>query len=228
MRRRPRRNPRRPKLLSLFDLSGQWAEPWREDGRFDVFLFDRARSAAEDINLVQAEDWDDVAVVLAAPPCTLLTKVAAQWRHLHTDEERAAALGLIERTLALVRAWRPGVWALENPPGLASHLFRGREVTKLVFQPWEYAGWLRPDDPSLRVRGVELRDRYSKATAIWGAFDRPRKDPLERLDRWGRHTAITWVPPGPQRACIRSRTPLGFARAFYESNVERALAAWRW
>jgi hypothetical protein len=219
--RERRANPGRPLVLSLFDLTGHWARPWTEDSRFAVKLFDISRSRDEDVMLIKPAEWQDVRVLLAAPPCTLLAVSAAHSRSRHTSAERGAALALVRRTLQLVRAWRPRVWAIENPPGLMSHELRA--LPSILFHPWEFAGWLRATDPSLYVRATDLRDRYSKRTKIWGRFAEPVPRPLPRVDDWDGQTAISWIAPGPLRAQLRAQTPMGFARAFYAANVERAL-----
>lgn len=206
---------RRPAVISLFDYSGVWAQPWVDDGRFAVYTFDRQRSALEDVFELNPDDYADVRLVLAAPPCTHFTVASNRnWPQYDADGRTAASVALVEQTLALIEAWAPAVWALENPkvgrlPRLVPAL---RDVSHWDFSPWQFAGWA--DDPA--------SEAYQKSTRIWGTAERPEERPVARADvlgTGGKQTAVSWVSPGKDRANIRSKTPQGFARAFYAANV---------
>jgi hypothetical protein len=221
--RRPRDVDRekRPLVVSLFDLSGEWSKPWRTE--FDVVCVDIQRDPAHDVLKLRPETFDNVAVVLAAPPCTHFTVASSRlWKTYDADGRTAASVALVEATLRLIAAWNPALWALENPvsgrlPKLVPEI---GAASNWQFHPWMYAGWA--DDPE--------SEAHSNGTRIWGPATRPVERPVDRWDdNLGhagktRQTAISWMSPGPERANRRSKTPSGFARAFYASNRDKALA----
>jgi hypothetical protein len=55
-------------------------------------------------------------------------------------------------------------------------------------------------DPQFIFNPCDFGDAYTKKTLLWGKFN------------------IHYCPPGERRKEIRSITPAGFARAFYEAN----------
>jgi hypothetical protein len=71
------------------------------------------------------------------------------------------------------------------------------------FNPNEFAGWDAPDEC------------YTKKTGIWGNFKIPEKRALPVSgDSW-----IMRLGGKSERTKeLRSMTPLGFSRAFYEAN----------
>ena len=77
----------------------------------------------------------------------------------------------------------------------------------MTFHPWEYAA-------------LEEQDNYTKKTCLWfgNGFVMPSKQPNGNLglpdDRIHRASL------GDDRANFRSATPMGFARAVFESNKE--------
>lgn len=84
--------------------------------------------------------------------------------------------------------------ALENPVGRLSQYLGKPDMT---FQPNVF------DDP------------YTKRTCLWGDFnpDLPKKE--VKPDEGSR---MLNLPPSPDRAKLRSKTPEGFAKAFCEAN----------
>jgi len=64
---------------------------------------------------------------------------------------------------------------------------------------------------------AEPNDGYHKRTCLWvgGGFKMPERRPIPLNSK---PDFIHRCPPGPERANIRSATPLGFARAVYEAN----------
>lgn len=225
----------RPTVVSLFDLTGHWAQPWANDGRFDVFTVD-LQSGGNVLDLTPAS-FSNVKVVLAAPPCTHFTTASTRhWPRYDVEGSTAHSTLLVNQTLKLIDAWRPKVWGLENPKAgrLKTLVPRLADTPRFNFDPYMYAGYLDqealdpgPGDGSFRAQANRAfkTERYRKGTAIYGECNTPTPMSLDPLDtELGGQTAISSVPPGPQRANIRSATPRGFAYAFYLANVERALA----
>jgi hypothetical protein len=177
-------------ILSLFDASGVWSEPYREAG-YEVEQIDL--SLGRDVRLLELPSCR-VHGILSAPPCTVFANSGARWER--TDEELAQALSLVDAVFRLVHVCRPTWWVLENPVG---KLPRWIGLPRMSFDPCDYG------------------DPYTKRTCLWGEFSEPRKllrtavAPVEG-------SKMHRLPPGPERTALRSTTPPGFARAFYESN----------
>jgi len=59
-------------------------------------------------------------------------------------------------------------------------------------------------------------DPYTKRTALWGKFNRPLTHPINPTQGSKMHTF--YGGRSNQTKTMRSITPLGFARAFFEAN----------
>jgi len=199
-------------VLSLFDHSGEWASPYAEAGH-NVFTVDMKEgpnvSWVTDINDFTAaklmeflEDFSpsgDVDVVLAACPCTHFTVSGAQyWKAKDADGRTQEAVELVHQTLRAIGFLKPDVWALENPVG---------RLNKLVPELADYG-------PTY-VQPFWFGNEYSKKTGLWGRFNKdlprnevePGESPIMKLGGKSEKTKE-----------LRSITPRGFARAFYEAN----------
>jgi hypothetical protein len=93
-----------------------------------------------------------------------------------------------------VAIYDPRWWVLENPVG---------RLKDYIGPPAHYY------DP------CDYGDPYTKRTCLWGRFRMPFK--TSRVEPTG-GSKMHLVPPGPERKNIRSATPAGFARAFFEAN----------
>lgn len=129
--------------------------------------------------------------VLVAPPCTMFASSGARWAR--TDKQMLEALSIVDACLRIILTSKPVWWALENPIG---KLQRWLGKPAMYFQPYEYG------------------DPYTKRTALWGEFTPPLKNPVEPTEGG----KIWRMPPSPDRQALRSITPQGFAKAFYEAN----------
>lgn len=199
-------------VISLFDYTGNMLRPWAEAGfechavdiqHCDGFADGVYRHKIDLLNRPQELylrfPEGSIAFVAAFPPCTHLAVSGARWfkgkglRDLHDSIAMFA-------TAAEFCEWSGAPYLIENPVSTISTYWRKPDCT---FHPHEYAG-------------LEPSDNYTKKTCLWtgGGFVMPRKRPGQSTpdDR------IHKCPPGPERANIRSATPMGFARAVYESN----------
>jgi hypothetical protein len=177
-------------ILDLCGGSGSWSQPYRDAG-YRVEVVDLRDGA--DVRFFEPPGFG-VHGVLAAPPCTVFASSGARWPR--TDGEMAAALALVDACLRIIVVTRPRWWALENPVG---KLGRWLGKPRMYFDPFEFG------------------DPYTKRTCIWGEFSVPR--PVERT--WTEPvegSRMHRMPPGPERAALRSVTPAGFASAFFEAN----------
>jgi hypothetical protein len=80
----------------------------------------------------------------------------------------------------------------------------------MKFDPWEFG------------------DPYTKKTCLWGKFNIPKKTPCEPIPgiaedghnspRKRFPSKMHLLPPTADRSTLRSMTPEGFAKAFFEAN----------
>ena len=145
-----------------------------------------------DVRLLQRLDVP-VHGILASPPCTVFANSGAWIKR--TDQEMIDALSIVDACLRAVVIYRPQWWALENPIG---KLRRYLGDPKLLFHPCDYG------------------DPYTKKTLLWGEFTPPRKRPVTPVLGSKMTTRLGGSDPKQKR--MRSMTPPGFARAFFEAN----------
>ncbi len=157
-------------------------------------------------------EWD---MVIAFPPCTHLAGSGARWLTDHWVKKKTAPGGRYwhdgtAKRLAqwhalefVKRLWRsrrtdgaliPRI-AVENPVGMLSSLWR---KPNQIIQPWEY--WT----------GAPGQGEVKK-TCLW-LCGLPRLTPTTPQET-GRHQACWLMPPGPDRAMLRSLTYPGIALA---------------
>ncbi len=194
-------------ILSLFDYSGRWSRPYKENG-YDVFQVDIKLGI--DILELQPEDlpFESVYGILAAPPCTDFAGSGAQyWKAKDLDGRTEASLALVRKTLDFVDVYAPKFWALENPVGRLPTLVP-RLGKPWYFNPNEFAGWLEGEEAD--------RECYTKRTGLWGEFEVPVKKPLPVSP--GGSWIMRLGGKSERTKELRSMTPLGFAYAFYEAN----------
>jgi hypothetical protein len=194
-------------ILSLFDYSGRWSRPYKENG-YDVFQVDIKLGI--DILELQPEDlpFESVYGILAAPPCTDFAGSGAQyWKAKDDDGRTEASLALVRKTLDFVDVYDPKFWALENPVGRLPRLVP-RLGKPWYFNPNQFAGYLEGEEAE--------RECYTKRTGLWGEFNIPvvKELPVSPGGSW-----IMKLGGKSERTKeLRSMTPLGFAYAFYEAN----------
>jgi hypothetical protein len=155
------------------------------------------RLAGYDVRLVTLPDRDvrdyeppaGVHGILAAPPCTDFAVSGARWWALKGEPD----LSVVNACLELVEECSPAWWCLENPVGRLKNYI---------------GGWVHAFDP------CDYGDPYTKKTCLWGSFQMPTKKPVVPTEGSKMHR----LPESPKRAVLRSVTPPGFARAFFEAN----------
>lgn len=183
-------------ILSLFDYSGNWSNPYKEAG-YQVFQVD----IKLDIDILTLEPRDlpnRIYGILAAPPCTDFASSGAQyWKAKDQDGRTAQSLKLVDKVLELVDYYDPYFWCLENPVGRLARL------RPAVGKPW----YFNPCD---------YGDPYTKKTGLWGNFNTAlektpvKPDPNSWIMKLGGKSERTKE--------LRSMTPPGFAKAFFKAN----------
>ena len=130
--------------------------------------------------------WD---LIIAHPPCTDLAVSGARWFQEKRADGRQAKS--IEFFMAFANANAPRI-AIENPIGIMSSIYRKPDQ---IIQPWQYG------------------HGETKATCLWLNGLPPLK-PTKIVG--GREQRVWKMPPGPDRAKLRSKTLPGIARAMAE------------
>lgn len=203
---------RTKKILSLFDHTGAWSKPYADAGyqvftldiqgganRFGAFDLCDFESCADLFEFLDDYDMHAVDGILAAVPCTDFSASGARWwKGKDATGDTAHSVSLARLTLEIIETLRPAWWAIENPVG---------RLPKLVPE-------LKPFGP-VYFQPYEFGDPYTKKTGLWGEFNTNlTKNPVEPTEG----SKMWKIPPGPERANLRSATPQGFAESFFKAN----------
>lgn len=209
-------------ILDLCGGTGAWSRPYAEAG-YDVRLI---TLPDYDVRTYQRQRFEVIWGVLAAPPCTEFAVSGARWWATKPPELLEEALAVVKACLCIIEDTLPRWWALENPVG---RLPRYIGKYRYTFQPWEYGDpWLKHTciwgehripvkHPCAKPEGGTGRWRYSLTNCL---SPKPTAEQLARLVRTGM-IPPDWIHrlgPCPDRAMLRSITPPGFARSFFEAN----------
>ena len=187
-------------ILDLCGGTGAWSRPYKEAG-YDVRLI-----TLPDYDVRTYAPPESVYGVLAAPPCTHLASSGARWFKQKGKEALFEALAVVDACMRIILISSPVFWALENPVGRLVHYLHKPQI---YFNPCDYG------------------DPYTKKTALWGNFNIPVKKLCgEVLDHNETHnnpqkrfpSKMHLIPPSANRSELRSITPSGFAKAFFEAN----------
>lgn len=178
-------------IYSLCDYSGNWAKPYEDNG-YDVVLVDV--KTGQDTRLLIKPNRE-VYGILAAPPCTVFASSGAKWKSLRPISEVLEGLSVVDACLRFVFACNPHFWALENPIGWLG----------------DYIG-----SPVYYFDPCDFGDAYTKKTCLWGKFNPPIKNRIEPTEGSKLHT--NYGGRSEHTKTMRSLTPIGFAKAFYEAN----------
>ncbi|MFL1616169.1 DNA cytosine methyltransferase [Acinetobacter baumannii] len=195
-------------VLSLFDLSGVWSQPWADAG-YAVYRFDiQDDPDIGDVNKFSIEffndifgsfDGNDIYAILAACPCTdFAVSGARHFAQKDADGRTELSIELVRQTLRTIEYFKPAIWAIENPVGRIEKL-AGLQPWRLSFDPYH------------------LGDTYTKKTCVWGRFnaDLPIL-PVEPVEGSKMHRLYGGKSLKTKNA--RSVTPEGFAYGFFMAN----------
>jgi hypothetical protein len=209
-------------VLSLCDLTGNFAKPWLDAG-YSAILVDpqhgldsyerTGRGGAVTrlpLTVEQAMEYtigdqlDEVVFVAGFPPCTDMAVSGARWFETKRQADpyyQAKAVAVAEQCRTIGRL-SGAPWFVENPVSILSSVF-GKP--NHIFDPHEYTAF-------------EPADNYTKKTCLWtgGGFVMP--DPHIDTTLGEPDNRIHFASPGPERANFRSATPMGFARAVFAAN----------
>ena len=195
-------------VLSLFDHTTNFVRPWADAG-FLCYCVDLQHPTGEqwEGNIVRVgADLQEYlpprgryVFCAAFPPCTHLAVSGARWFRGKGLGKLAESIGLFHRATQIC-AWTGAPYLVENPVSTISTYWRPPDFT---FDPCDYG------------------DPWTKKTCLWtgGGFVMPQKRRVEPV----LGSLIHRLPPGPDRANLRSATPAGFARAVFEANCDESV-----
>lgn len=176
--------------------SGSWSRPYKEAG-YDVRLV-----TIPEFDVRTYSPPENVYGILAAPPCTEFAVSGARWWKGKDPRLLDEALDVVDACLDIIGSYDDlAFWALENPIGRLKRL-----------------RWDRLGEPALTFNPCDYGDPYTKRTQLWGDFNLPAKNPVEPRYvelKGGKRQPYNY---GWKSAEERSKTPEGFARAFFEAN----------
>jgi len=183
-------------ILDLCGGSGAWSQPYAEAG------YDRRIITFPNYDVRKYHPLSNVYGVLAAPPCNCFSRVGARWwSDMNADGRTIEAVSIFTACWILCQI-ASEFWCLENPPG----------------RQYKLMPWL--DRPTWQFQPYYFGNPWVKQTYLWGRFTPPLPTnivtPIEtkRAPSGHKYGRIPSLP----RSIVRSITPDGFARAFYEAN----------
>lgn len=199
-------------IISIYDYTGNWVQDYISAG-YPVMLWDKKVEG----DILEGFSWLlmqieatglDVYGLLAACPCTDFAVSGARW-FAEKDKPKSGfepfdnttelSIALVEIVLHMVDLIKPkGFWVIENPVGRIETLVPAiKPFRRMSFQPLDFG------------------DPYTKKTILWGEFnDKLVKKPA--LNLYGSMMHNLW--PSDSRAELRSTTPRGFSKAFFNAN----------
>lgn len=177
-------------ILDLCGGTGAWSKPYKDAG-YDVRLI-----TLPDNDVRSYIPPDNVYGILAAPPCTHFSgSGAVWWKEKDIDGRTLLDTQILTHCLRIIAESRPKFWVLENPVGRIINWI-GKPV--MYFNPCDYG------------------DPYTKKTCLWGIFNMPTKTPVEPTE--GSKLHLKYGGKSERTKMMRSITPAGFAKAFFEAN----------
>lgn len=177
-------------ILDLCGGTGSWSRPYKEAGY--------------DVRLITLPEYDvrtyippeGVYGILAAPPCTEFASSGARWfAEKDWDGRTMESMGVLIAVLEIIARSQPTFWALENPVG---RIRRWMHRPTMTFDPCDFG------------------DPYTKKTHLWGRFNIPDRNPVEPTE--GSRMWKCYGGKSERTKMMRSITPPGFAKAFFEAN----------
>lgn len=168
-------NKKKYKILSLFDYTGNWSRPWKENG-YEVIQVDLQLG----MNIL---DWNYTQIpknqvygILAACPCTdFALSGARHFKRKDQDGSTEKSKQLVYKTLEIIDYFKPNFWVVENPMSRIHKCCPELGEVKYKFNPCDFAGYLSKEQ--------QENERYNKQTWLWGEFKEPIRKRLEPLQK---------------------------------------------
>lgn len=206
-------------IISFYDYTKAWVKPYIDAG-YPVICWDKKLEGCilEGFTKlhIQIENCIDAGIkpygFLFAPPCTDFS-VSGAWTWPEKDKPQTGyepfesttelSTALVEICLHFVDLFQPQFWALENPVGRIESLCPElKPFRKLIFNPCDYG------------------DPYTKKTILWGQFNPElKRTPVQPIKVCAQGSWLQKLGGKSEKTkALRSATPKGFAKAFFEAN----------
>lgn len=202
-------------LISLFDLTGNASQPYREDPNWDVTQVD-IQLGSDIFEFDYRGEWFrrgcPAVGVIAMIPCTdYALSGAKHFSRKDSDGTTAESQRLVNQVHEIILYLKSKqalqFWQVENPMTRIHKLNPWLGEITQRFDPCDFAGY----DP------IPDNSRYNKQTWLFGEFNEMTLKRLEPLQKdnpgWRKYGGNSLSTKN-----ARSVTPLGFAYAFYEAN----------
>lgn len=190
-------------ILDLCGGTGAWSKPYKDAG-YDVRLI-----TLPHYDVLTYEPPDKVHGVIAAPPCTHFSIACNRlWEQKDRDGRTIEGLKVLIACLRIIAKTNPEWWVIENPVGRMKK-FMG--------------------NPDYTFQFTDFGFPCKKKSLLWGKFNHPPKQHHEynaiyKLEEIDYKMPELYKMQGivetdhSRRAAVRSITPEGFAKAFFEVN----------
>ncbi len=215
-------------ILSLFDHTGAWSQPYVDAGytvvRYDIKNGDDLMDFGRLMDDVEEHisEGREIVGILSAPPCTsfavsgarwwqkehdavsedMVAKKYGEWAKQHFERPLDYANTLVAVVKLVVAQANPKFYVAENPVGRIAEQNHLPEPT-LVFNPHNYG------------------DPYTKRTHLWGEFNADL--PLNNVEATLGSLIHKLRGDDPKQKAMRSATPEGFSYAFFVANNTSSL-----
>lgn len=177
-------------ILDLCGGTGSWSKPYKDAG-YDVRVI-----TLPEFDVTNYQPPKNVYGILAAPPCTHFAGSGAMWWKAKDKDGRTLTdTQILAHCLMIILKTKPKFWVLENPVG---RIVKWLGKPKMYFNPCDYG------------------DPYTKKTCLWGDFNIPKKNPVKPTE--GSKLHMKYGGKSERTKMMRSITPQGFAKAFFEAN----------
>lgn len=191
-------------ILDLCGGTGSWSKPYKDAG------YDVRNITLPDYDILKYDPSGiDVYGILAAPPCTHFSIACNRlWDEKDRNGKTIEGLKILIACLKIIGKTRPVFWALENPVGRMKYFL---------------------NEPDYKFNFTDFGFPCKKVSYLWGNFNPPIKqkhtfDKIYKLEEIDYKMPELYQYDGiietdhSRRAAVRSITPPGFAKAFFEVN----------
>lgn len=194
-------------ILDLCGGTGSWSKPYRDAG-YDVRLITLPE---HDVLTYEPPIGEGVEVygILAAPPCTHFSIACNRlWGEKDKNGKTIEGMKVLIACLRIIAKAQPKFWVIENPVGRMKHFM---------------------NEPDYKFRFTDFGFPCKKQSYLWGNFNHPIKqvheyEQIYKLEELDYKMPELYQTEGivetdhSRRAAVRSITPPGFAKAFFEAN----------
>jgi hypothetical protein len=182
-------------ILDLCGGTGSWSKPYL-DAEYKVYNITLSEYDLLDEKTVKHCIGLNPYGILFAVECTPWANSGACWFDKRTSREIFYYSQLLVKGLRIIMESNPKFWCIENPVGKMRN-FLGDPV--MTFNPCDYG------------------DAYKKRTLLWGKFNSNlKKNEVDPIIPSPFHQNLGGK--SARTKMLRSMTPQGFAKAFYEVN----------